>query len=176
MTKCKHENEVVCMDCNADMTIKEMLQEARADERAKLNGDERLYDRGYREGTFDGYKKGQADLIEKLRLDIGRMKKSLLEDMAYTGGKGGKNYAEQMGKYFDGYNRAIDDIIKYRLASESVALRGNKPPISAEISGSLGANALSLVSGGKRVITTPKPEKPSPYRTMYAEPPKKVKR
>lgn len=135
----KHDKETeYCKECEAEI---------RADERAKCKAE---YGFSFAvpveqvdEKMKEAYAKGQADLIEKLRLDIGRMKKSLLEDMAYTGGKGGKNYVEQMGKYFDGYNRAIDDIIKYRQASES-----------------LGANALSLVSGGKRVITTPKPEKP----------------
>ena len=45
MTKCNHSKEVVCIECNADMTIKEMLEEAHA----------------------EGYKEGQADLKEKLR-------------------------------------------------------------------------------------------------------------
>jgi hypothetical protein len=86
MTNCKHEKELVCIECNADMTIKEMLDEARADER-RIEGT-RLYTmyldeleiakkEAYAKGKADGtllsakgateaYKCGQADLIEKL--------------------------------------------------------------------------------------------------------------
>jgi hypothetical protein len=95
MTNCKHEKELVCIECNADMTIKEMLDEARADERRKMESEwQSRFDglakstgliektekearaSGFREGqrsktayklgVLDGIKKGQADLIKKL--------------------------------------------------------------------------------------------------------------
>jgi hypothetical protein len=68
MTNCKHEKELVCIECNADMTIKEMLDEARADER-RIEGT-RLYTMYLDEleiAKKEAYAKGKADLEAEIK-------------------------------------------------------------------------------------------------------------
>lgn len=70
--KCKHENEVVCIDCNADMTIKEMLDDARAEERAKMTNAKILEYLRTPEGKqqyFDNFGERIEDIERKAYLD-----------------------------------------------------------------------------------------------------------
>jgi hypothetical protein len=67
--------------------------------------------------TQSGYVRGNAalcaaapDLLEALKTIRCKDKKSLLADFAYAGPEGGKKHIEQMGKYYDGYNKCLQEI------------------------------------------------------------------
>ena len=152
-----------------DAIIKTII-EARADEWAKWQNklqDERkfshedvkeAYAKGYAQAESDGInkeaevynfgiKKGQADLIEKLTDEktVAGLARYWY-DCLITGDEGDAFIVFKNNPDIEKLQKENATFILHALtkkASESVALRGNKPPISAEISGSLGANATS---------------------------------